>query len=91
MVKQINLKIYGRVQKVLFRDSARRKARKLELTGWVKNEDDNTVKIIAEGEEENLKEFIKWCYNGPIMAKVDKVEIKWQNKIDKFKDFIIKY
>jgi len=91
MNKQIFLKIYGRVQMVMFRDSARRQAKKLELTGWVMNKSDGTVELVAEGKEENLKQFINWCYNGPILAKVQKIDIIWEEATDKFKKFDIKY
>lgn len=91
MKKQIILKIYGRVQMVMYRDSARRQARKLGLIGWIMNDSDGAVKLIAEGEEENLKQFIDWCYNGPILAKVDKIDIKWQEATSQFKEFEIKY
>lgn len=91
MQKQVILKIYGRVQMVFFRDSARRQAQKLNLVGWVKNKDDDTVVITAEGKEENLKEFIDWCYNGPILAKVKKIDIKWQETTGNFDKFEIRY
>jgi len=48
MNKRIILKIYGRVQMVLFRDSTRRKAKKLNLVGWVMNQKDGTVQVMAE-------------------------------------------
>ena len=89
--KRAVLKIYGRVQRVFFRDSSRRKARKLGLVGWVKNESDSSVKIIAEGEEKNLKEFIEWCYNGPILARVEKVEVEWGEPRGEFEGFEIRY
>ena len=91
MKKQVILKIYGRVQMVLFRDSTRRQAKKLGLVGWVMNESDNTVKAVAEGEEEQLKELIKWCYNGPMLARVEKIDIDWQEATGQFKKFEIRY
>ncbi|OPL12039.1 MAG: acylphosphatase [Firmicutes bacterium ML8_F2] len=91
MDKRLTLKAYGRVQGVLFRDSTRRQAKKIGLTGWVSNQDDGTVKIVAEGKEEDLNQFIEWCYNGPILAKVDKIDIKWQKATGRFENFIIKY
>lgn len=91
MNKGIFLKIYGRVQMVMYRDSARRKAKKLDLVGWVMNQPDGTVELIAEGKEENLKQFIDWCYNGPILAKVNKIDINWQEATGQFKKFNIKY
>ncbi|NQV00657.1 MAG: acylphosphatase [Parcubacteria group bacterium] len=91
MNKQATLKIYGRVQKVFFRDSTRRKAKKLDLTGWVMNELDGTVKIVAEGKEKDLKQFIDWCYNGSMLAKVDKIDIDWEEATGQFENFKIKY
>lgn len=91
MNKRLNLKIYGRVQMVFFRDSTRRRAIKLNLVGLVANQEDGTVQIIAEGQEENLKQLIKWCYNGSILAKVDKIDINWQEATNQFDKFKIKY
>ncbi|MBL7155453.1 MAG: acylphosphatase [Candidatus Portnoybacteria bacterium] len=89
--KQVILKIYGRVQGIFFRDSTRRKARKLGLTGWVRNESDRTVKVVAEGEKKKLEELIKWCYNGPIIARVEKIDVEWQEAAGQFEGFEIKY
>ena len=91
MDKRITLKIYGRVQRVFFRDSTRRKAKKLGLNGWVRNEKDGTVMIIAEGEEKGLKELINWCYNGSMLARVEKVEAEWNKASNEFRNFKIKY
>lgn len=89
MNKRVELKIYGRVQGVFYRDSARRRAIKLNIIGFVKNESDGTVFIAAEGEEGNLKKFIEWCYNGPILAKVNRIDVEWKQAIGGFKNFDI--
>lgn len=89
--KRIILKIYGRVQGVFFRDSARRKARQLGLTGWISNESDGTVKLVAEGKVRKLEELIKRCYNGNRLARVDKIDIQWQEATGQFEGFEIKY
>ncbi|KKP85758.1 MAG: Acylphosphatase [Candidatus Nomurabacteria bacterium GW2011_GWA1_35_8] len=90
MQKQVILKIYGKVQGVFFRDSSWRKAKELNLFGWVRNESDKTVQVVAEGQEEDLKELIEWCKNDPGHSKVDKVDIKWFNPTNQFNDFLIK-
>ena len=89
--KQVKIKVYGRVQMVMFRDTARRQAQKLGLVGWVKNEPDDTVQIVAEGGEKKLKELVKWCYNGPVLASVDKIDVEWEKASGKFNKFEIKY
>ena len=87
MKKQIILKIYGKVQGVFFRDSSRMKARELNLLGWVRNEQDGTIKIITEGEDKDLQRFIEWCKYGPDNAEVEKVDIKWTEPTGQFDDF----
>lgn len=91
MIKQVVLKIHGRVHGVFFRDSSRRKARKLGLVGFVMNDSDGTVKIIAEGGEKDLNQLIQWCYNGPILARVDKIDVEWKEATGQFEKFEIRY
>ena len=78
------------MQGVFFRDSSRRKARELNLSGFALNESDVTVAVVAEGEEKNLEEFIKWCKNGPDHAKVEKVDVEWAEPTGEFGDFTVK-
>ena len=85
------LKVYGRVQLVMYRDFTQRKAKKLGLTGYVINQKDKTVKVVAEGKEKELKEIINKCYNGPILAKVEKIDIDWKDYTGQFDKFEIKY
>jgi acylphosphatase len=75
MSRTVKLIISGRVQGVYFRKFTQHKAKELTITGTVKNLDDGRVEIIAQADETNLDLFIKWCHKGPIMARVDKVEI----------------
>ncbi len=80
------IKIYGRTQGVFFRHFARQEAKKFGLSGWAKNLPDGSVEIVACGDKEKINEFIKWCCQGPELAKVEKVdsvEIPFQ----KFKNF----
>ena len=67
---RIHLVVEGRVQGVWYRDSTRRKAHELGLTGWVKNMRDGNVEIVIEGAEESIAELKKWCYDGPPNAVV---------------------
>lgn len=89
---RLNLKIYGQVQGIFFRVSTLERAKELGLVGWVKNANDGTVEITAEGEEDKLNELKKWCVAGPELAKVERVEDKWM-EIEKveFSDFKITY
>jgi acylphosphatase len=90
-MKYIKIKIYGQVQGVSFRLSAKQKADELKIFGFVKNMNDGSVFIEAEGEEEKLYNFLKWCHQGPISAKVESVKYNFSSENKKFKDFKIKY
>ena len=56
--KRIHLVVRGRVQGVFFRASTQREAKRLGLTGWVKNRPDGGVEIVAEGEEDQVKDLL---------------------------------
>lgn len=77
----------GRVQGVFFRHSACEKARELNITGFVRNEEDGAVYIEAEGEEDALEQFIAGCRNGPELAKVEKTEVSYSDELKHFTDF----
>ncbi|MBU2595547.1 acylphosphatase [Patescibacteria group bacterium] len=87
--RRVEIIIKGQVQGVFFRQKTREKADKLGLFGWVRNEDDGSVKIMAEGEEEKIKELIKWLRVGPRFARVDEVKIVWQEAQEEFSQFDI--
>jgi len=72
---KVKIKIYGLVQGVFFRESAKEKAKELNIFCNPQNMADGTVEIAAEGEEKNVLQFIEWCKIGPVYAKIEKVEI----------------
>ena len=62
--KRAHLIIYGKVQGVFFRASTKDKAIELGLKGFVRNQPDGTVEVIAEGSEKQLQELVAWCHEG---------------------------
>ena len=88
-MKRIHIVIHREVHGVSFRSDARFVARNLQLTGWARNNPDGTVEIVAEGEEDKLKEFYRWCQRGPRTARVEKLDFEWQQSTKEFKQFII--
>ena len=88
-LKQVQLFVRGRVQGVYFRASTQREARRLGLTGWVKNRPDGSVEIVAEGEEISIRELYGWAQKGPSAARVDRVETRWRSYTGEFPDFRI--
>ncbi|MBW2982383.1 acylphosphatase [Candidatus Woesearchaeota archaeon] len=91
MKKRLHIIVSGRVQGVFYRLTTKRQAKILNLTGWVKNKDDGTVEIIAEGEEENLRKLIAWCRKGPLIARIDNLETKWKEYKKEFEYFSVRY
>jgi len=81
--------ISGRVQGVFFRAHTKEVAEKLGLTGWVRNLPDGRVEAVFEGEEDAVKEAIEWCKRGPPLAKVERVEVRYEEPTGEFKDFRI--
>ena len=57
-VERLNAKFTGRVQGVGFRYTVEAHARFLHLKGWVRNNGDRTVEIVAEGEREKLEDLL---------------------------------
>lgn len=88
-MKHANIKIFGSVQGVGFRDATYWKARKMQVAGFVMNEPDGSVYVEAEGEEEILKKFVAWCAKGPWSAKVERIEVEWSEAAGKFTGFRI--
>ena len=87
-MKCIHLIVAGRVQGVFFRDNTRKKAIELGLNGYAKNLPDGTVEIVAEGNEDKLKELLEFIKKGPGIAKVENVKIKHKEP-ENFKSFEI--
>lgn len=76
-MKEFYCKVYGQVQGVYFRPFAQGKARELGVTGYAKNLSDGTVEVVAQGEEETLKQFFNFISIGPETAEVESAEISW--------------
>lgn len=70
-----HLWISGRVQGVWFRDSCRREARRLGVSGWVRNTEDRRVEAVLEGPPDAVNELANWCQHGPDHAEVTGVEV----------------
>jgi acylphosphatase len=87
--KRVQLIVRGRVTGVYFRAASQREAKRLGITGWVKNRNDGSVELVAEGDEDTIKEIIAWAHHGPSAARVDGVEVRWRSYAGEFADFRI--
>jgi acylphosphatase len=69
-VTRARLRVDGRVQGVGYRASTRHEARRLGLTGWVKNLADGAVEVEAQGPADAVAALEAWCRRGPSLARV---------------------
>lgn len=83
--------ISGRVQGVGFRYFAKANALMHGVSGYVKNLPEKSVEVVAEGDSEDLKKFLKALEKGPPTALVENVKVSWGKPTMEFKDFSIKY
>jgi acylphosphatase len=89
MSKEIFLNISGRVQGVYFRVYAQKEAQALNLAGYVKNEKDGSVTIVAQGNRESLSKIFEWAKKGPSMAYVKKVKMSFRDSEESYSNFSI--
>lgn len=90
-MKRVHLNISGDVQGVGFRAWAVGQAQELEITGWVKNREDGTVEVVAEGSQENLEKLIKECHRGPVLSRVKIITVKWSKATNESVSFEVVY
>ena len=83
--------VRGRVHMVMFRDFAKQSAEKFGIVGTVRNADDGTVRIVAEGESDALENFLNAIRKGPFLSRVDSVETIYKDPTGEFSDFAILY
>jgi acylphosphatase len=83
--------VSGKVQGVFFRQNTLEKAKALGLKGWVRNTQDGRVEAIFEGEKEKVEKILEWVKLGPPLAKVENVEIRFEDFKGEFDDFEIRY
>ena len=67
------MKIYGRVQGVGFRYRAEQAAGLLGVTGWVRNAEDGTVEMEAQGSEAAINKMMTFI-NGGTYVRIDRIE-----------------
>jgi acylphosphatase len=71
----VDLTVTGRVQGVSFRAYAEQEAARLGLAGWVRNEPGGDGAAHVEGASEDVDAFVRWCREGPRLARVESVQV----------------
>lgn len=84
---RLHARVHGLVQGVFFRDTTRQKARRLGLTGWVRNMADGSVEVTAEGPRDSLDSLLEFLRVGPSQARVERVDAEWSAVTEEFTTF----
>ncbi|MDA0866924.1 MAG: acylphosphatase [Cyanobacteria bacterium] len=88
-MQQITIVVHGKVQGVGYRYNTRIEATKLDLTGYVRNCPDGTVKIVAEGKTADLQTLLHWAEAGPPAAQVTHTDVAYAEASGDFAAFTI--
>jgi acylphosphatase len=84
------VRVVGRVQGVGFRYATADEARRLQLSGWVRNLDSGAVEAVFEGQQSRVQAMLRWCADGPPGAYVRDVHVSWDEPIEQLKRFEIR-
>jgi acylphosphatase len=81
--------VRGRVQGVGFRWFVEREAHILGISGWVRNNHDGSVEVLAQGTRDQLSGLHSRLREGPRAARVDNVEVSEENPAEGLSSFRI--
>ena len=82
--------VHGRVQGVNYRAYVQRQALDLGLLGWVRNEPDGTVRVVAEGPRPQIERLLDALHVGPRLARVGRVDETWTPPEDRHGGFEVR-
>jgi DNA ligase D-like protein (predicted 3'-phosphoesterase) len=75
-VRAVRARIGGSVQGVGFREATRSTVMRLGVLGWVRNEEDGTVAVHAEGPAAAVDELLEFLRGGPPGANVEELKVE---------------
>ena len=87
----VKIKVTGRVQRVGYRYFVQHWAEDFGIGGWVRNQRDGSVFLEAEGRKDRIEKLIKELKEGPSMAQVEDVNVKWTGFENNFRNFEVRY
>ena len=85
--RRLEAVVGGRVQGVGFRFHAARAADRHGIVGWVANEPGGTVRVVGEGSEDALRDWLAALRTGPAGAWVEQIDETWSAATGAFDDF----
>jgi len=89
-MKRARIIVKGRVQRVGYRDEVQEIARRLGIKGFVENIKPYDIRIVTEGEDEAISEFIERIKIKRFPIDVESVEVSFEDFKGEFEYFEIK-
>jgi acylphosphatase len=87
--KRLHAIVEGSVQGVGFRGFVLENAIRLDLKGWVRNQWNGNVEVMAEGSHNSLESLLELLRQGPHMSQVTNVQVEWQENKNEFSSFFV--
>ena len=91
MLARAHVIVSGRVQGVGYRYFVQRQARRIQLTGWVRNLPSGEVEIEVEGPKGLVETLIKELWTGNVWATVRNVDVIWMPHENRYTGFDITF
>ncbi len=88
-MKRAHIIVSGLVAGVGYRSYTRNYAKELGLNGFVKNLHSGKVEIVVEGYDKEIQTFLQILRKGPWGAKVDDIDVDWEDPTNEFDGFKI--
>lgn len=86
---QAHIFVSGFVQGVGYRRFVKHQAKKLGITGWVRNIPSNQVEAVLQGEKKTVEKLIEICRRGPFLAEIKELVVEWEEEKEQFSEFSI--
>jgi acylphosphatase len=83
--------ISGLVQGIGFRYFVTSRAEQYPITGYVRNLDTGSVEVVAEGEKQQVYDFLRALRKGPTHAEIMNFQAEWSPPSGEFENFFVKY
>lgn len=91
MFEEIEAIVSGKVQAVTYRDFAQEAAVELGVFGFVENAENGTVRVVAQGTPDALKQLINRLHRGSVLSRVENVAVTWRSPDRQYDDFAVRY
>lgn len=88
-MNEVLIEIYGRVQGINFRNNVKSFADELGIKGYVRNREDGSVMIIAQGDKKKLQSLISWIESNPGFSKIDGLSFRWKEHSIDYSEFSV--